>query len=313
MADEAAPPVTPDGGTPPANPPAAPPIVDPVAAPPAGTIVDDGKAPDAPKPDGAPPADDWRARMAGEDEKLLGFLGRIASEKSLVESYKRLHDEVKAGKYGVKPLSEDATDEEKAAWRKAFNVPEQPDAYLENLPDALIVGDDDKPYVMKFVEAMHGKNAPKDVVDVAISTYYDILAEQDAERDQLNQQAAKAGIDALREEWGNDYRRNINVVNTYISTLPQAIQDVISGARMDDGSLVQNNHEVLRWLADQALAANPLATVVPGAGANAGQAIADEIASIKKVMRENRDAYNRDERMQARFRELLGAQEKMAS
>jgi len=48
---------------------------------------------------------------------------------------------------------------------------------------------------------------------------------------------------------------------------------------------------------------------VPGAGANAGQAIADEIATIERTMRENRPAYNRDERMQARYRQLLEARE----
>jgi hypothetical protein len=313
MADEATTPATPDGGTPPANPPAAPPVVDPVDAPPAGTIVDDGKAPiTLPAADPAtPPADDWRARIAGTDEKLLGFLGRYASEKAFVEAAKKDRDTLRNG-LPLKPLSEDATPEEVAAYRKAFNVPEKSDAYLESLPDGLVVGDDDKPVVSKFAEAMHAANAPKSVVDAALSAYYDIVAEQDAAQLQLNEQARQAGIDALREEWGGDYRRNINVVATHLSTLPQAVQDVIGNARMEDGTLVGNNPEVLRWLADQALAANPLATVVPGAGANAGQAIADEIATIERTMRENRPAYNRDERMQARYRQLLEAREKAA-
>jgi len=249
MTLEADAPATPDGGTPPANPPAAPPIVDPVTAPPAGTIVDDGKAPEAPKPEGAPPADDWRSRIAGTDEKLLGFLGRYASEKAFVEAAKKDRDTLRNG-LPLKPLSEDATPEEVAAYRKAFNVPEKPDAYLEALPDGLVVGDDDKPVVAKFAEAMHTANAPKAVVDAALSAYYDIVAEQDAAQLQLNEQARQAGIDALREEWGADYRRNINVVATHLSTLPQAVQDVIGNARMEDGTLVGNNPEVLRWLAD---------------------------------------------------------------
>lgn len=312
MADEATPPATPDGGTPPANPPAAPPIVDPVAAPPAGTIVDDGKAPDAPKPDSTPPADDWRSRWAGEDEKLAGFLGRIASEKSLVEGYKRLHDDVKAGKYGVKPIGEDATPEDVAAYRKAFSVPEKPDAYLEALPDGLVVGDDDRPYMSEFAEFMHSANAPKPVVDAAITWYYENLAKQDAAQLQLNDEARKSGEDALRQEWGPDFRRNTNITAQYLSNLPQAVQDAFNSSRMENGVLVLNNPEIVRWLADQALAANPLATVVPGAGANAGQAIADEIATIERTMRENRPAYNRDERMQARYRQLLEAREKAA-
>lgn len=313
MADEATTTQTPGEGAPAAQtiPPQNPPPESPPANGGSPTIVDDGKAPDAPKPDAAPPADDWRSRIAGTDEKLLGFLGRYASEKAFVEAAKKDRDTLRNG-LPLKPLSEDATPEEVAAYRKAFNVPEKPDAYLEALPDGLVVGDDDKPVVSKFAEAMHAANAPKAVVDAALSAYYDIVAEQDAAQLQLNEQARQAGIDALREEWGADYRRNINVVATHLSTLPQAVQDVIGNARMEDGTLVGNNPEVLRWLADQALAANPLATVVPGAGANAGQAIADEIATIERTMRENRPAYNRDERMQARYRQLLEAREKAA-
>jgi hypothetical protein len=35
------------------------------------------------------------------------------------------------------------------------------------------------------------------------------------------------------------------------------------------------------------------------------QSLNDEIAEIEKVMRERRSEYNRDEQMQARYRELL--------
>jgi hypothetical protein len=65
-----------------------------------------------------------------------------------------------------------------------------------------------------------------------------------------------------------------------------------------------------RWLVHNAKTINPMASVVPGAGANLASAIEDEITSIEKVMRENRKAYNGDEKMQQRLRDLYSARER---
>jgi len=71
-----------------------------------------------------------------------------------------------------------------------------------------------------------------------------------------------------------------------------------------------NHPDMARWLAMNARTINPVATVVPGAGANIAGAIDDEITSIEKMMRTDRQAYNKDEKMQARLRELYGARER---
>lgn len=255
---------------------------------------------------------DWRTELAAGDEKLLGFLGRYASPKAFAEAAKKDRDTLRNGS-ALKPLSEDATEEEIAAYRKAFNVPEAPDKYLEALPDGLVVGDDDKPAISQFAEAMHKANAPKAVVDAAIQTYYDIVDAQEAELIQRNEQAKDAGINDLRDEWGADYRRNINVVASYISTLPEAVQSIINEGSMSDGTLIGNNPEVLRWLAAQALDANPLATVVPGSGADQAKGIDEEMSEIERVMREERSRYNRDEKMQARYRQLIDAKARLGN
>jgi hypothetical protein len=55
---------------------------------------------------------------------------------------------------------------------------------------------------------------------------------------------------------------------------------------------------------------NPAATVTESAGAT-GKGLEDEIREIEKFMREHRAEYYKDERMQARYVELLGAREKI--
>lgn len=281
-----------NGGNPPADPAAAP-------------------AQTGPQPEPKEPAnDDWRSTLAGEDKTLLGFLGRYHSKDAALKAWKQQHDDIRAGKY-VKPLGDDASDEDKAAWHKMLGVPEKVEGYLENLPDGLAIGDDDKPAVDTFLAKMHEAGAPKAASDAALQAYYAIVEDQAAaEVEAIDNHKAQA-IEALKDEWGPEYRRNINIINNYMTGLPDDVQAAISGGRGADGMPLASSPAVLKWLAGLAMEANPVATVVPGAGANQASAIADEIAQIENLMRTDRAAYNRDSAKQARLRELYDAREKL--
>lgn len=294
-----------EGDAPAATPVVEQPVAEPAATEPAVT------APAIPA-SAEPPEEgkDWRVDLARGDAALEKFLGRYASPDAAIKKLKEFNDDFKAGKYR-KPLSEDATDEELAAYRKEIGVPDAPDGYYEALPEGLVVGEDDKPYVGKFMEAMHGKNAPPEVVNAALDSYYAILQEQAEEQAESAREAERAGTDLLREEWGADYRRNLNAVKSHLETLPEAVANAITNGRAPDGTPIGSSAPVIKWLADIALEANPLATVVPGAGSNQAGAIADEIADIEKTMRENRAAYNKNEKMQARYLELIDARLKL--
>lgn len=256
--------------------------------------------------------DDWRARIAGDDAKLAGYLARIPSEKALAEQVKRYNDDLKAGKL-VKPLPENPTDEEIAAHRKAQGVPDKPDAYMTTLPDGLVVGDDDKPFVDQFLGSMHKAGAPPAMVNAAIESYYAIVDEQAAAASEASNAAKNASIEALRDEWGPDYRRNLNVMTGFIDTLPGPVAEAFKFGKGADGLPLGYNADVLKWLTAQAMEANPLATVVPGAGANQASAIADEIAAIERRMETDRAAYFKDDKAQARYLELIEARDKIAA
>lgn len=291
----------------PPAPPAPPPSPAPSPPPPPADPSDPPADPPSPP---APPADDWRAELAGDDAELLKFLGRHQSKATALKEFRQQHADIRSGKYR-KPLGEDPTDEELKAYRKDFGVPDSPEGYFEKLPDGLVVGDDDKPIVEEFLTKMHGANAPAGVAATAIEAYYGIVEKQEAEIAEKVATAKRETEDALREEWGGDYRRNVNITQSYLETLPEEVQDAIGSGFDGKGIPLGNNHAVLKWLASLALEANPVATVVPGAGANQASAIADEIKTIEETMRTNRAAYNRDEKMQARLRDLYAARDKL--
>lgn len=253
---------------------------------------------------------DWRSALSKGDTDLLKFLGRYQSPDSAIKKFKEINDELKSGKYR-KPLGEDPSDEELAAYRKDNGVPDKADGYLESLPEGLVVGDDDKPYVDQFLTAMHGLNAPPQFVNAALDTYYKVAQEQAQEQAEVDHASDQQCVDTLREEWGADFRRNQNVLNSYLATLPAEVADAIKGGRDNNGVPLSMNPVLLKWLTSEALEKNPLATVVPGAGANQAQAIADEMAEIEKVMRTDRGRYNKDQKMQERYRQLIDAKLKI--
>ena len=76
---------------------------------------------------------------------------------------------------------------------------------------------------------------------------------------------------------------------------------------MDDGTALFNSPEFVEFFVGLAREFNPVLAVMGGDGRPLGKGIEDEIASIEKLMRENRPAYNRDEKLQARYRTLLDA------
>lgn len=286
--------------------PAADPVVAPAAVEPPAPANDGGDPP-------APAADDWRTRLSGGDEKLNGYLARVPSEKALVERVKKHEEAIKQGKY-LTPVGEDSTDEEVAAWRSAMGVPEKPEGYLEKLPEGLVVGDDDKPFVDKFLTDMHAAGARPADVNAALDAYYAIVDEQATAELEATTNAKKACEDALREEWAEpgEYRRNDNVLKNYVGSLPEAVRDAFDKGIGPDGVPLGYNPEIRRWLVSRALDENPYASVVPGAGANQATAIADEIKAIEKQMREDRKGYFKDDKMQARYLELTTARDKMA-
>lgn len=282
-----------------------PPPADPVATPPPAN--DPPADPAAADP---PANDDWRTQLAGDDKEALKFLGRFHSSDAAIKAWKKQNDDIKGGKYIV-PLPENPTDAEIAAYRKQLGVPEAPEAYLENL-DGLVIGDDDKPIVGDFAKVMHGLNAPPSLVKAGIEWYYGQLEEQAAAEADAMAAAKDAGIEALREEWGADYKRNVNIVSTFVGTAPEAVSNALLHGKGPDGIPLGSNPEVIKWLAGLALEANPVATVVPGAGTNQASAIADEIAALEKRMTTDRSGYFKDDKAQARYLELISARDRLA-
>lgn len=252
--------------------------------------------------------DNWRQQYAGEDTKRLGQLERFASPKAVLDAYFSAQEKIRSGELRS-PLPENATPEQVAAYREQNGIPEKPEGYFEKLPDGLVIGDADKPLFNSFAEGLHKLNAPPQIAQYAVSWYNKLQEEQAAKVAEGDTTAKAATEDALRVEWGADYRANINHIQGFLAQAPEGVSDLISNARGADGKAILNDLNVVRWLASVARDLNPTGTIVP-AGGSVGKGLEDEITEIETFMRTDRAAYNKDEKKQSRLRDLYTARER---
>ena len=259
--------------------------------------------------------DDWRDKLAKGDEKARKRLDRFQSPADVLRSWQELEKRMSSGEVKAK-LPDNATDEQLSAWRKDNGVPDKPEGYLDALPKGLVIGDEDKPLLEGYLQRVHGKNVSPEVVAETLDWYYSQQEEALAAQATADREQEQAAADVLRAEWGGEYRSNINSIKAFLSSAPaddsgKPLAALLMGARLADGTPFGSNPAALRWMARLASAANPAGFVAPGAGGSQAESVATEIAKIEGIMRSDRNAYNKDTKMQERLRVLYAAEEKL--
>jgi len=328
---------------PPATPPvpATPPAVDPkppepVPAPAAPAAAGDLPKPQEPAPAVAPKPDtavaptpaepdkpaepevkpawpsDWREVMAAGDAKELKRLQAFGSPEDINRSYRELEKKLSSGAYRKPHPGEEAKPEELAAWRKQEGIPETADKYEIKLADGLVVGEQDKPLVNKFVERLHGKNASPEVVNEALNVYYELTQEGFNRRVESNRTAKEATVAELMKEWGPDeYKNNTNIVTGLLDTMPQPASKALTEAYGPDGVPLMSNPNVIRSLFMWARQVNPLAGLNLPGGPTQIQDMESRLATIKSMMGNDQSEYWSKDKgpiLQKEYHDLLAAQ-----
>lgn len=304
--------------------PSAPAPADPKAAAPAAggnepppSILQD---PNAPPPKAGEPApapveptwpDDWRAQMAQGNKDVEKLLKRYASPQSVADAFKNLRGRLDSGEF-KKPLPDNPTEDEIAAFRKEHGIPDKPEGY--EFADGLEVSEIDKPILDAFKEYAHGKNWTPDQVKDVTSWYFAAREhenEQMYENDQAYRQQAE---DALRSELGNEFRPSINGLRNFMQqTFGPELTASIFSARLGDGTLAGNNPAFLKGFIHLMKEVNPAATVTLPDGNYGGKGVEERIAELEKQMQADINAWQSDKNAAAQkeYVELLAARDKM--
>jgi hypothetical protein len=125
-------------------------------------------------------------------------------------------------------------------------------------------------------------------------------------------------MQALMTEWGpQDYKANMNAMGTFLAAMPEDLKNDLLAARTESGERLGNTAAFIKWASSQGRELFQAATIVPAGDGNATQTIANEIKAIEGSMYDANGQPNRaywgDNAKQARYRELIDAQQKMTA
>lgn len=293
------------------------PVVEPAARP--AAIIDPAApavepAPAEPKPGDPPaaPVDSWRARMAGDDKDALKRLERFSTEADFYKSFKSLETKLSSGEF-KRDLPENATDEEKATWRKERGIPDKPEGYIEKitLPKGLVLGEADKPLATEFAAAAADANMTPAQYSRMVEQYYAIQDKAKAAQEDADAAFYEEAQAALRDKFGADFRREISAVNNLVASMPETLSGRLLSGRMADGRKVGDDPEMVAWLASHARELNPVATLVPAGSSDPTKAANARLEEISQIRRADPDKYDRDKNLQREELELIQATEKL--
>lgn len=272
---------------------------------PAGTALDDAAAGDDSDKQivatGWP--EDWRKQLAGEDKDALKMLERFKAPgdvgKSLVEARKRVS---KGATDEPMPDPEKDADGAKA-WREARGIPADPADY--KVPESLKLSDADKPQVTAFTQLAHARNWSQKQVGEGLEMYFQFQGEAMERQAAADKEAAAATAEALRDEWGPDFRPN--------SKLAKAVMDAIAPgmnlqeARLPNGRRVGDVPELVKALAEKGREFFGDAAFAGGAATKATE---DREAELKKMMTDDIDKWHANPKLAKELDEIRTAREK---
>ena len=273
--------------------------------------------------DAAPAKDDgdageiaaWRLAMAGEDKAALKQLERYSSPADVWKKAKALEAKLSSGEF-KRALADDASEEEKATWRKENGIPDKPEGYVEKitLPKGLVLGEADKPLATEFAAAAAEANLTPAQYSRMVAQYYAIQDKVKVHQEEQDATFHEESVEKLREEWGADYKRNVNAVNNLVAAMPPSLSGRLLSGRTADGRKIANDPEMIAWLSSMARELNPAATLVPAGTSDAGKSVASRIADIETLMKDRNGEYYRGPKsaaLQNEYRELITARETM--
>lgn len=229
--------------------------------------------------------DDWRAKLAGSDEKLAKRLERFTDPSGLLKSYTALEQKISSGEYR-KALPENPNDKELAEWRKTFGVPEAPDKYEPVKVEGHEWGEQDKPLLDAFFAKAHSANLSQKQADEVLKTYTEMIQGAEQQRHESDKAWKQTNEDELRNAWGNDYRAQINVYTRVLEdpeVLPDGLGAVLATARDSAGNRIINDARVAQWLVQMGLEKYGDGALTVGNGRQTAQSRETEIMGVMRT------------------------------
>jgi hypothetical protein len=236
-------------------------------------------------------------------ESLMGQLKRLKTPEDAAASWVMLNEKVRSGDH--KRLSEEASPEEAAAWRKENGIPEAPEKYDIPAIPGHVWSDADNPTLATFKATAHAVDLNQSQVNKLtewwVAQQRESEAEYDAKLKQLDRQDKEACHDAIRAEMGiSEFKPSMAIMKRFIEDEEVfgdgAAEKIISARYFDEETGMWRR---LTSLPEIARGLIGLATERYGEGAMVSadgrpSVTANRLDELDKIMKTDYDRYVRE-------------------
>ncbi|HEX5461889.1 MAG TPA: hypothetical protein VFX20_18135 [Steroidobacteraceae bacterium] len=269
---------------------------------------------DDPNNPGAKWTGNWREAWASGDDKKLNWAKRYASPQAMIDAAWSAQERISKGEL-AQPLPENPSTEQLIAYRKSHGIPEKPEGYLEALPKELHLEAEDRAIIAPYLPIMHELNLGPKAAARLIQFRQAEVERQINERTAADTALRTKTEDAMRQEWGGEYRANVNHITSFLQSRlgEEGFHDIMN-ARTPSGDPLLGSPGVLRAFAQLAVehGGGNVTITLPDGGLADAKGVATRMAEIVKLMANPSSEYWRGPKanaIQAEYRKLVDFEE----
>lgn len=260
------------------------------------------------------PADwpeDWKAKIAGEDKDVAKLIERYKSPADVAKALREANKKIGSGKLAPsdEPMPDAEKEPEKAKeWRQARGIPDDPTGY--EIPDTIkaLITDADKPRLAEFTEHMHKSGVPKGAAASAMEFYFQMESQSREAISAADKGDAVETEEALRAEWGSEFRSNVTLANRFSKEITPGIDWL--AARLPDGRKLGSVPEFVKAMAD--LGSREYGDVAFAGSDNSNKTMARK-EELEGMMANDPDRYFADPKLSQEYAKIMEAEEKRSN
>lgn len=247
--------------------------------------------------------DDWKQKMAGNDEKLLKIIDKFKTPQEALSAYKELQSQFSKTR-PIPELPKDATPEQIKEYREQVGIPETWDKYDTNLDDGVVINEFDKPIVDSFLKEAHQMNLRQSEVKKSLQAYFKMANARNADLIKQAELQTAEVAQQLEKEWGSTYKDNLSLISNHLSKeIGESEVEKLNSAVLPDGTLLINNPKLLNYLLKDAKSSNMSHTITP----NTQQytSMLDRKAEIERIRIEAPDAFYNNNELSKEYKKIV--------
>lgn len=259
---------------------------------------------------------DWTAKLAGDDEANQKLLSRYGTPQDMATALIEQRKVISASD-ASQPMPDGEDEAALKTWRKANGIPDEPTGYEVTEEQQSRFTDADKPIIAGFQEHAHKAGYKPEVVSGMTDWYLNLQEEGYLAQGEQDKKSAEATTLALRDEFGREYAPQMKMAVDFMETtggigrawemarLPADLLGEDGEPHPQAGKRIGDIPEFVKWAAEEGKAKFGDMSYEAAETAAAAGSRADE---IRKIMRTDRDRYNR-EGLDKELQELLAKED----